>query len=159
MTSPLKRGRYRHVWLIATLALASCATHPPFRDVDDSVRELRAEYLAANPYGQFNLNIERGEVALGMRFEDVLASWGIPDARERAGDRVNERWSYTLVDAWSRDWVRYDLVFEESALASWETMRNVASSHSITGRLPDAGTTPALPPGAAGLLNGGTPRR
>lgn len=157
MTSPHRSASRSVVWLFATLALASCASHPPVRDVDDAVRELRAEYIHANPHGQFNQNIERGEVVLGMRFEDVLASWGIPDARERNGDGVRERWSYTETDPWSRDWVRYDLVFEKKALASWETMRNVSSSHPLTGQ-PSA-PVPPQPATAGGIMGGGVARR
>ncbi len=159
MTSPHNRRRASCVWLIATLALASCASRPPVREADDSVRLLRAEYLQANPGGEFNPNIQRSEVALGMRFEDVVASWGIPDARERNGDGVRERWTYTVTDRWNGDWVRYDLVFEKKALASWETMRNVASSHALTER----GAAPAAPPlpasSSAGLTAGGVVRR
>ncbi|HEU4364681.1 MAG TPA: hypothetical protein VFT13_04375 [Candidatus Krumholzibacteria bacterium] len=159
MTWPHRRGRHRYAWLIATLVLASCAGHLPVRDVDDSVRELRAEYLRSNPHGEFNRNIERGEVAPGMRFRDVLASWGIPDARERTGHDARELWTYTIVDEWSRDWVRYDFVFEKETLASWEVMRNVSSSHSLTGQAPGAGGAPVLPGNTAGLVTGGVPRR
>lgn len=148
MTPPHHDRRASLVWLIATLMLASCASRPPVREPDDTVRQLRAEYLQANPAGQFNRNIERGEVALGMQFADVIAAWGIPDTREREQKGARERWSYTVTDPWSRDWVRYDLVFEEKALASWETMRNVSSSHSLTGR--DA-AAPQLPPMPAGV--------
>lgn len=158
MTSPHCRGRHRYAWLIATIALASCASHPPVRDVDESVRQLRAEYLHAYPDGEFTRNIERGEIALGMRFEDVVASWGIPDARERSAGKDRERWTYTITDAWSGDWVRYDFVFREDMLAAWETMRNVASSHMLSG---GTSIVPPLPaaPGAAGLVSGGAPRR
>jgi hypothetical protein len=159
MTSPHNRRLARHVWLIATFALASCASHPPVREADDSVRQLRAEYLRANPGGEFNTNIQRSEVALGMRFEDVVASWGIPDARERKGDGIHERWTYTVTDAWNGDWVRYDLVFEKRALASWETMRNVSSSHALTG-LDTAPQTPPPPAGGSAALSGaGVTRR
>jgi hypothetical protein len=159
MISPQHRCRVSCAWLIATLALASCASRPPVREADEAVRQLRADYLHANPGGQFNPIIQRGEVALGMRFDDVVASWGIPDARERKGDGVHERWTYTVTDAWNGDWVRYDLLFEQKALASWETMRNVASSHPLSGR--DA--APLLPPlpaaNSAGLTGGAVTRR
>jgi len=159
MISPHHGRRRSYAWLIATLALASCASHPPVRETDESVRELRTEYLQEHPGGEFNANIQHSEVVLGMRFEDVVASWGIPDARERSGDGVHERWTYTDTDPFSRDWVRYDLIFEKKALAKWETMRNVASSHDING-LPAA---PALPPqpaaSSSGLAGGGVVRR
>ena len=158
MTSPHRSASLSVVWLFATLVLASCASRPPVRDVEESVRELRSEYLHANPNGEFNRSIERGEVALGMRFEDVVASWGIPDSRERSGDGVRERWSYTVSDDFSRDWVRYDLVFEKKALASWESMRNVSSSHPLTGAQ-SAPVPPQPSAGGAGVGGSGVARR
>jgi hypothetical protein len=127
--------------------------------VDDAARQWRAEYLLANPAGQFNRNIECGEVALGMRFDDVVASWGVPDARERTGDGTHERWTYTSADGYNGDWVRYDLFFEKRALSSWETMRCIASSHPISGTVPGAGAPAAVPGGASGLVTSGVPRR
>ncbi len=157
MTSPRTITSHRNLWLIATLVLASCASSPPARDVDDAVRSLRAEYLQAHPDGPFNGNIERGEVAVGMKFEDVVASWGIPEQRERSGDGQRERWSYTVTDQWNNDWVRYDLLFESRALVAWETMRNVASSHPIDSQ--QRTETPPVPTGGAGLAGGGVTRR
>lgn len=129
MQSPHRGYRHLAAWLFATLMLASCASGPPVRDVDDSVLARRADYLRANPQGRFNEEILRSEVATGMDFDDMLASWGIPDTRIRAGGSDSERWVYVLADPYSHDWTRYDFVFVKRHLAQWEVMRNVASSH------------------------------
>ncbi|HEX5132962.1 MAG TPA: hypothetical protein VFX92_10800 [Candidatus Krumholzibacteria bacterium] len=159
MISPHRRGRPRLAWLIATVLLASCANHPPVRVADDSIRELRAEYLHSNPDGPFTRNIERGEVALGMGFEAVLAAWGIPATREHAGTDGQERWIYVLADDWSNDWTRYEFVFDHQSLASWETVRNVSSTATLSGAIPGATATPPPVPNSYGLANGGTTRR
>jgi hypothetical protein len=119
---------------------------------------MRAAYLQSNPSGEFNKSIERGEVAVGMRFEVVVASWGIPDARERVDEGAQERWTYTITDVWSRDWIRYDFFFEKKALASWETMRNVSSGQTIGDPAPVPTGLP-LPANGTGLVSGSAPRR
>ncbi len=134
MESPHRTRRHSLVWLFATLLLASCAARPPARDADDSIRDMRAGYLSAHPYGRFNDSIRSGKVAVGMNFDDVLASWGIPDTRIRDTNRSEEHWVYVLTDRWNGDSVSYEFVFVNRELTSWESMRNVASSQYLYNR-------------------------
>jgi hypothetical protein len=161
MHSP-HRGHWRAVaWLFATLALASCASRPPARDADDSILGMRAQYLKSHPNGRFNEEINKGEVAPGMNFDDMLASWGIPDTRIRTGTDDRERWVYVVSDEYSHDWVRYDFVFANRELTRWEQMRNVASSQYI-GSPGSSSTLRSLPPQpATSVVPGGSgaPRR
>jgi hypothetical protein len=152
MKSPHRRGISAAAWLIATALFASCATHPPARDADDHTLDFRTDYLQTHPNGPFNRSIERGEITLGMGYEDVLASWGIPDARERSEAQWQERWTYTVTDPWNRDWVRYDIIFEKGALSTWEIMRNVSSSDAIARDESERVLPPPMPSTGGGLL-------
>src|SRR5262245_25953511 len=97
---PRSGYRYRTLMLsvLAASLLASCAAGLPRRDDTPAILEIRDDYLRANPNGAFNLEIQRGEVALGMGYRDVLAAWGKPDARVAHKERDEERWTYLLED-------------------------------------------------------------
>ena len=112
---------------LATSMLASCATGPPRREDTPAILEIRDEYLRTHPQGAFNGVIARGEVAVGMGYYDLLAAWGMPDARERDGARDEERWTYVLTSENQADWLRYDFVFAQRMLVEWEWSRGVAS--------------------------------
>ena len=117
--------------LLAVAGLAACATTAPSRPETPAIRELRADYLRAFPEGRFNDHIQRGEVVKGMSLYEVLASWGIPDAREVATQDNRERWVYVVVDDASLDWIRYDYLFNGNVLLDWEVTRNVANGLSL----------------------------
>jgi hypothetical protein len=148
---------------LAACVLASCAHTPPTRNETTAIRELREDYLRRHPAGRFNDCIARGEVAVGMSFLELLAAWGIPDARERLVDREEERWTYLVrEDNWA-DWVRYDFVFAKAELREWETTRNSAWG-SLYGEQP-RNSALRLPPQPSGSLgaptdgSGAPPRR
>ena len=110
------------------------------------------------PEGRFNDHIQRGEIVRGMSLFEVLASWGIPDARVVAPEESRERWVYVLVDDLSLDWVRYDYVFGGNALLDWEITRNVASGASI--EVPQhPSSAMSLPSWATTTQPGGAPIR
>jgi hypothetical protein len=138
---------------LAACLLASCAVSPPRRDETPAIREFRDQYLRSHPVGTFNDMIVRGEIAVGMGYEDVIAAWGLPDAREvsKSGE---ERWSYVLVDDNGVDWMSYDFVFSEKKVVEWERSRNVASAFSA---LPDdpRGISRRLPAPPASSLGDG----
>ena len=123
------RSRYRSRTALVVLAASvvmSCASGPPRRGDTPAILEIRADYLRAHPTGPYNAQITRGEVVVGMGFYDVLAAWGMPDARAVA-DSSQERWTYVLRDDNEVDWVRYDFLFARRAVVEWETSRNAGS--------------------------------
>jgi hypothetical protein len=126
------RIRYRYRTTLAAFAASvvlSCAAGPPRRGDTPAIVEMRADYLRTNPAGRFNAEINRGEVVVGMGFYDVLAAWGLPDARAVA-DSSQERWTYVIKDDNEVDWVRYDFLFARRAVVEWETSRNTGSGFS-----------------------------
>jgi hypothetical protein len=127
------RSCYRYRTTLAAIVasvVASCATGPPRRGETPAILEMRADYLSAHPAGRYNAEISRGEVVVGMGFYDVLAAWGMPDARAVA-DSSQERWTYVLKDDNDVDWVRYDFLFAERAVVEWETSRNSGSGFAV----------------------------
>lgn len=110
--------------------LAACATSPPRRDATQAILEIRVDYLRAHPQGPFNGEIGRSEIALGMGYYDVLAAWGMPDARISDNERGEERWTYLIKSDNEVDGVRYDFLFVKQVVVEWEASRDVASGFS-----------------------------
>jgi hypothetical protein len=142
---PRNRARVPARWalLLAAASLSACAVSPPSRTETPSIRQIREEYFRAFPDGRYNDHIVRGEVVKGMSLFEVMASWGIPDARAVKADSNDERWVYVLVDDRSLDWVRYDFVFHANELMEWERTLNVASGATL--EVPANPSIPALP--------------
>lgn len=115
---------------LAASTLAACATSPPRRDETPAILEIRADYLRAHPQGPFNGEIARSEIALGMGFYDVLAAWGMPDARVSDHERGEERWTYVLKNGNEVDELRFDFLFVKHVVVDWESSRDVASGFS-----------------------------
>lgn len=115
--------------LIAS-TLAACATSPPRRGETQAILDIRADYLRTHPEGPFNLEIARSEVALGMGYYDVLAAWGMPDARLSDNERGEERWTYVIKSDNEVDGVRYDFLFVKQVVVEWESSLDVASGFS-----------------------------
>jgi hypothetical protein len=123
--------RFPHLllWLpVAILAFVSCAPNPRIVSGTESdyLLQLRAEYLAANPDGQYNEYVSRGEVVKGMDFLAVLASWGHPDRRVKESPQ-SEQWEYRDVDETSKDWLVYSFKFRGSVLEEWDLIRHFAA--------------------------------
>lgn len=114
-------------------ALAGCSYTPRTLNESASVLEIRSDYLASNPGGEFNDFIRKGEVTRGMNYTEVLASWGAPDARIRTNDNKGEleAWSYTALDDINGDWIQFTFQFEKKVLADWDVHRHVT----MNGRL------------------------
>ena len=129
--------------LIGSVALTSCATAPPTRPATPAIHELRDDYFRTFPEGPNNDHIRRGEVVKGMTLFEVLASWGIPDARAVSAEGNKERWIYVLFDDLSMDWVGYEYEFMANALIEWTTTRNVSNGFGLD--------TPDLRPDALSL--------
>jgi hypothetical protein len=119
------------VWLVAAASLIGCASSPPSRPETAAIRELRADYFRTFPEGPNNDHIQRGEVVRGMSLFEVLASWGIPDARVVATEGNHERWIYVLLDDLSLDWICFEYEFQGNALVDWTTTRNVSNGLSL----------------------------
>jgi hypothetical protein len=96
----------------------------------DYVLKLRAEYLAANPDGEFNEHVKRAEVVKGMDILAVLAAWGHPDLRQKES-ALTEHWVYRDLDEQSKDWLEYRLTFRRLVLADWDLMRHFAAGGRI----------------------------
>jgi len=126
---------------IALLLLLVPACASQLRMVDDKpasyLRALRADYLAANPTGEFNEYVKRGEVVRGMDLVAVLASWGHPARRVRNTD-LSELWVYEDVDKDSKDRTEYHFFFHNAHLSDWEINRHVALGRTVV-------TDPARP--------------
>ncbi|HEX6790977.1 MAG TPA: hypothetical protein VF247_06680 [Candidatus Krumholzibacteria bacterium] len=114
-------------WIVASAGLAACAAAPPQRTETAAIHDLRADYFRTYPEGPNNDHIRRGEVVRGMSLYEVLASWGIPDARVVAPEQNKESWIYVVQDDLSLDWIAYEYEFRSNALVEWTTTRNVAN--------------------------------
>ena len=115
------------LWLLSVSAvflLSACATTLQLSQEKRPayLSELRAEYLAENPNGTFSDRVSRGEVVKGMDRFGVLASWGYPEKRTRAG-MVHETWTYVDADESSGDTVEYVLAFSDGVLQEWHATR------------------------------------
>jgi len=120
---------------VVLAATVGCANVPRSFDTSPGVVELRRDYVAAHPDGEWKTLVQRGEVARGMGFGEVFASWGMPVARvqeqDGRGDSV-EYWGYADRDELSGDWSIYTFVFEKNVLVSWNVERHVAKNVSLT---------------------------
>ena len=152
------RGGYRlRTFVLTALAvsmLASCTAGLPRRDETPAILEIRDDYLRAYPNGAFNAEIARGEVALGMGYLDVLAAWGMPDARVAATLQNEERWTYVIENDNGVDWILYEFVFEKRVVVEWEFSRNVGSGF-VTSRDDARGVSQRVPPTPAPSLGEG----
>ena len=115
------------VWMAASVWMSGCATTPPSRSETPAIRELRDDYFRSFPEGPHNDRIKRGQIVKGMSLFEVLASWGIPDARVVSTEGNHERWLYVLLDDLSLDWIGYEYEFTGNALVDWTTTRNVSN--------------------------------
>ena len=115
------------VGIVASASLTGCATTPPSRTETPAIRDLRDDYFRTFPEGPNNDHIMRGEIVKGMSLFEVLASWGIPDARVVAAEGNRESWFYVLLDDLSLDWICYEYEFNGNSLVEWTTTRNVSN--------------------------------
>ena len=154
------RTRFRHLalggFVLVAACLGACATAPPSRPDTPAIRALREDYLRAFPDGANNEHIKRGEVVRGMSLYEVLASWGIPDARVVSVKGNQERWVYVLLDDLSLDWICYEYEFRNNALIDWTTTREVANGFSLDTPKENPGTL-NLPAWATQSQHGGAP--
>ena len=117
---------------LACLVVSGCAYNPRVINETESVLSIRADYLRANPDGEFNAHIIKGEVVKGMNFMEVLASWGLPDSRMNKKENELEYWGYFARDDESLDWILYTFTFEKTALVEWDATRHVAKAQTLT---------------------------
>ena len=117
-----------------SLLLIGCSSQLPSMDTSQSyVLELRAEYLAAHPDGEFNEHVENGEVVKGMDYLAVLASWGHPARRSKRSD-VTEDWVYREVDEETDTWMEFKFTFKRSILNDWEIARHNGGARTVDTR-------------------------
>jgi hypothetical protein len=156
-----RNSRYQvalSLWIVASACLFGCAASPPSRVETPAIRELRDDFLRTFPDGPNHDHIRRGEVVRGMNLFEVLASWGIPDARVVSTEGNRERWVYVLLDDLSLDWICYEYEFRGNELVDWSTTRNVANGLSLD--VPDHRPSAlSLPAWASSSAPGGAPVR
>lgn len=156
----MRRFPHTLLWLpVLLLVLVSC-THNP-RKVSGSetayLLDLRQEYLAANPDGEFNEYVSRGEVVKGMDILAVLAAWGHPEVRKRESP-LTEQWVFRDVDEVSKDWLLYTFTFRRSILAEWDVTRHFAAGGEIA--VPEGRESPTLSRGDyAGSTGSSAPKK
>ena len=97
----------------------SCSQLPESSRSDENMAGIREEYLRNHPDGKFNAFISEGRVVKGMGIFEVLASWGLPNARRSSDDGAEEYWAYFAKDEPTNKIVSYELVFEEKVLTRW----------------------------------------
>ena len=119
---------------VVVAATVSCTHYPRSIQSTDETTNLRARYLQDNPEGEFNKRIARGEVTRGMNGIEVLSSWGVPDIREATLENNGEMWTYYHLNEPTRDYVMYDLYFEDRLLTRWDMTRVTAAMGVVTYR-------------------------
>lgn len=105
---------------VVTLVLAaSCSQLPASNRSDEHTTGIRTEYLQNHPDGKYNNYIADGRVVKGMSVVEVLASWGLPNARRAAAKENSEFWTYYAKDEQTQQVVSYELVFLSRVLSKW----------------------------------------
>jgi len=114
------------------LLFLACSHTPRAINDDNSILQMRQDYLLAHPGGEYNEYITRGEVVRGMNCLEVSASWGIPETRRMSKDQTLEYWTFYEKDEMSGDWMRYTFVFEEGALSNWQLARHFTKNGELS---------------------------
>jgi len=120
---------------VAATLWSGCAIVPKSIDTTPSVLELRKDYARDHPGGRWVPLIQVGEVARGMGFGEVYASWGMPATRIKTTNKKSkpvEYWAYTERDDGSGDWTVYTFAFEKNTLVSWNVDRHVVKNVALT---------------------------
>jgi hypothetical protein len=82
--------------------------------------EARQFYIAEHPDGTFNEYIKNGEIIRGMDFNEVIASWGLPNVYLHSTKAPREYWFYYVEDPSSNTVLIYTLSFEQDILGDWD---------------------------------------
>jgi hypothetical protein len=115
------------LWLLSVSAvflLTGCATTLRLNQEKPPVylSELRAQFFTEFPESPYSVQVKSGQVVKGMDRFGVLASWGYPEKRTRAG-LVHETWFYVDIDESSGNSVEYTLAFRDGVLEDWSSTR------------------------------------
>lgn len=134
--------------VLVTAAFAVSCSHAPRLDRDpDQVGAFRSEYLLTHPDDPFKKEIMNNQVRRDMSIMQVLAAWGLPNARTEVAKNGSETWTYYAIDKSSREVVGYQLVFDKNRLCHWVISANAGQGlltpDDLTG-LPTVGTTESL---------------
>jgi len=148
--------------VVVTLALAaSCSQLPASHRSDEHTTSIRAEYLQNHPDGKYNAYIAEGRVVKGMSVVEVLASWGLPNARRSVAQENSEFWTYYAKDEQTQQIVSYELVFQTKVLAKWvvhaESQTALGSNQPNPSETPTVEETLRLGPGDTG--DGSVPKK
>jgi len=82
--------------------------------------EARQFYVTEHPDGRFNEYIKNGEIIRGMDFNEVIASWGLPNVYLHSTKTPREYWFYYVEDPSSNSVLIYTLSFELDILGDWD---------------------------------------
>jgi hypothetical protein len=127
--------------LVAVALAASCSQLPQSSRTDDQMTSIREEYLQNHPDGVYNAYIREGRVVKGMGVVEVLASWGLPNARRQAPEGEVEYWAYYARDEQSKQLLNYELIFESKVLNRWSVRTDVPMSLGTTDTRPESWRT------------------
>ncbi len=139
--------------VVVTLVFAaSCSKLPPSSRSDEHTTSIRAEYLQNHPEGEHNAYIAEGRVVKGMGIVEVLASWGLPNARRSVAKDNSEFWTYYAKDEQTQQVVSYELVFQAKVLSKWvvhaESQTALGTNKLSPGETPSVEETLQMGPGA-----------
>jgi len=139
--------------LLLALLFSACAHHPSSLNDDETVFQMRQEYLSTHPDGKYNPYIAKGEIVRGMNFLEVSASWGIPETRRLSQDEAFEYWTFFGQDDVSGDWTRYTLIFDTGTVTDWQMSRHFTKNGMLSewGSASQGAAAPGTPTGTSGL--------
>jgi hypothetical protein len=115
----MKRAGYSGVLAAAVCAVAACSHAPQLTRHSDQTAVFRAQYLQYYAGDPFEGEIRHGIVHKTMNFMQVLAAWGLPNARTQQSWDGDETWTYFAVDEHSNSLISYDLVFTDGRVDRW----------------------------------------
>ncbi|MBN1884598.1 MAG: hypothetical protein JW876_03605 [Candidatus Krumholzibacteriota bacterium] len=111
---------------ILTVLLASIVTGCGCAGMSTVEREYltepasREQYLVDHPGCAFIRHIRNGEIVRGMVFDEVMASWGLPNVYMASEGTPREYWIYYVQGEDTRSILIYTLLFHDSCLEQWE---------------------------------------
>jgi len=135
---------FRCVLLVvcAVALVASCSSLPQTTRTPDEMASIRTEYLETHPDGKYNDCIMEGRVVKGMNVLEVLASWGLPNARRGWQHDKTEYWTYNARDEHTKEMVSYELIFDDRVLSKWVvSAADVATLGSASGEVSTSART------------------
>ncbi len=106
----------------------------------------RDDYVDLHPDCRFGDLIREGEIARGMKVEEVIAAWGMPNVYAVSKKSPAEHWIYYIRDREALLMLIYTLTFEDDTLRVWDIDQKRFTSQGIATYVEERPST--LPTGA-----------